>query len=94
MVVKEAELKAKHIIDQGNNRVVEIRKEYDALVKEFKIFRNKFKSLLDNEIINIDQIFSSVDENCREPFEKIATYETDIDFNDKLEVATTLESSN
>jgi len=38
IIVEEADLKSRQIIEQANNRVVEIRKEYDSLVKEFKIF--------------------------------------------------------
>ncbi len=57
IIVEEADLKARQIIEQANNRVIEIRKEYDALVKEFKIFRNKFKSLLEDEIRSVDEIF-------------------------------------
>jgi hypothetical protein len=33
------------------------------MVKEFKVFRNKFKSLLEDEIKSIDEIFYNVDEN-------------------------------
>ena len=54
IIVEEAELRSRQIIEQANNRVIEIRKEYDSLVKEFKIFRNKFKSLLEDEIKSID----------------------------------------
>ena len=62
IIVEEAELRSRQIIEQANNRVIEIRKEYDSLVKEFKIFRNKFKSLLNDQLTNIDQIFSNIDE--------------------------------
>ena len=56
IIVEEADLKARQVIEQANNSVIEIRKEYDLMVKEFKVFRNKFKSL-------IDEIFYNVDEN-------------------------------
>ena len=69
IIVEEADLKARQIIEQANNRVIEIRKEYDSLVKEFKIFRNKFKSLLEDEIRSIDEIFYNVDENYIDGFE-------------------------
>lgn len=64
IIVEEAELRSRQIIEQANNRVIEIRKEYDSLVKEFKIFRNKFKSLLEDEIRSIDDIFCDIDENA------------------------------
>ncbi|MGL5506631.1 MAG: DivIVA domain-containing protein [Paraclostridium sp.] len=63
IIVEEAELRSRQIIEQANNRVIEIRKEYDSLVKEFKIFRNKFKSLLEDEIRSIDDIFCDIDES-------------------------------
>lgn len=63
IIVEEAELRSRQIIEQANNRVIEIRKEYDSLVKEFKIFRNKFKSLLEDEIKSIDEIFYKIDED-------------------------------
>ena len=74
------------IIEQANNRVIEIRKEYDALVKEFKIFRNKFKSLLEDEIRSVDEIFYDVDEKCVNAFEGTTVYNYSND-----EAATTLE---
>lgn len=67
IIVEEADLKAKQIIDQANNEVIEIRREYNSLVKEFKVFRNKFKSLLNDELQSIDEIFYNVDENYIEP---------------------------
>ena len=67
-IVEEAQLQSKHIIDEANNRILELKKEYDNLVKEFKVFRNRFKSLIEDEIKNIDEIFSDVDESCKEPF--------------------------
>ena len=69
IIVEEADLKARQIIEQANNRVIEVRKEHDCLVKEFKIFRNKFKSLLEDEIRSIDEIFYNVDENSNIGFE-------------------------
>lgn len=63
IIVEEAELRSRQIIGQANNQVIETRKEYDSIVKEFKIFRNKFKSLLEDEIRSVDDIFSDIDEN-------------------------------
>ena len=68
IIVEEAQLQSKHIIDETNNRILELKKEYDNLVREFKVFRNRFKSLIQDEIKNIDEIFSDVDESCKEPF--------------------------
>ena len=56
-----------------------MRKEYDNLVKEFKVFRNRFKSLIEDEMENIDEIFSDVDENCQIPFRECNYIKEDID---------------
>lgn len=77
VIVQEAELQSKQMIDKANNKVVEIRNEYESLVKEFKVFRNKFKSLLEDEMKNVDDIFNDV-ETDRENFNQVnspAAYE-------------------
>ncbi|RDY24912.1 DivIVA domain-containing protein [Romboutsia maritimum] len=89
IIVEEADLKARQIIEQGNNRVIEIRKEYDSLVKEFKVFRNKFKSLIEDEMRSIDEIFYDVDEKCLNAFEGTTIY--NLDKAESEEIASTLE---
>lgn len=89
IMVEEADLKSRQIIEQANNRVIDIRKEYDSLVKEFKIFRNKFKSLIEDEMRSIDEIFYDVDESCKNPFESTSIYSAA--YTEKSEVATTLD---
>ena len=91
IIVEEADLKARQIIEQGNNRVIEIRKEHDSLVKEFKVFINKFKSLLEDEIRSIDEIFSNVDENCNEPFNNTMIYNLENHNDEEKEIATTID---
>lgn len=61
-IVEKAEADASRTRDRANNDVIEIKREYHSLVKEFKVFRNKFRSLLNDELTNIDQIFSNIDE--------------------------------
>ncbi|SCH14563.1 MULTISPECIES: DivIVA domain-containing protein [unclassified Romboutsia] len=90
IIVEQAELDARAIIEKGNSRVIEIRQEYDSLVKEFKLFRNKFKSLLEDEIRSVDGIFSDIDEKCKEPFMNTTTYDGELLHNEK-EVATTID---
>ena len=72
VIVQEAELQSKQMIDKANNKVVEIRNEYEALVKEFKVFRNKFKSLLEDEMKNVDDIFNDV-ETDRDSFNQVSS---------------------
>ena len=87
VIVEEADLKSRQIIELANSRVIEIRKEYDTMVKEFKIFRNKFKSLLEDEIRSIDEIFYNVDDG------NISGFETKTMFNleKEAEAAVTID---
>ncbi len=75
IIVEEADLKSRQIIEQANNQVIEIRKEYNEMVKEFKVFRNKFKSLLEDEIRSIDEIFYNVDNQDMKVFETRTVYD-------------------
>ncbi|TQQ84449.1 DivIVA domain-containing protein [Peptacetobacter hominis] len=61
IIVEEAEFRGKQRIDEANGRVIEIRKEYDNLLSEFKIFKNKFTALLEGELRNIDEMCSNID---------------------------------
>lgn len=72
IIVEEAQLQSKHIIDEANNRILELKKEYDDLVREFKVFRNKFKSLIKDQMDTIDEIFCDVDESCEFHLENVA----------------------
>lgn len=84
IIVEEAQLQSKQIIEDTNNRIIEMKKEYDNIVKEFKIFRNRFKSLIQDEMNTVDQIFYDVDENCQVPFKEFH-YEMDqIEDTEKL----------
>ena len=88
IIVEEAELKSKQMLAECNDKILELRKEYDSLLKEFKIFRNRFKSLIQDEMKTIDEIFYDVDEYGKESFEKIEIEDNHLVNN---EVASALE---
>ena len=79
IIVEEADLKARQVIEQANNSVIEIRKEYDLMVKEFKVFRNRFKSLIKEELDTLDEIFYDVDESCEMPFRECSYIKEDME---------------
>ena len=85
IIVEEAELKSKQIIEDCKERIIELQNQYDNLVKEFKIFRNKFKSLLEDEIRSIDEIFYNVDNQDMKVFETKTVYDLE------REIATTVD---
>ena len=83
IIVEEAQLQSKHIIDEANNRILELKK--------FKVFRNKFKSLIKDQMDTIDEIFCDVDESCEIPFRECSYMKEDIDdtadlFTEEIEV--------
>ncbi|WFD09125.1 DivIVA domain-containing protein [Tepidibacter hydrothermalis] len=61
LVIEEAEFKARKLIEEANNQVIDIRKEYEETRKSFKLFKGKFKGLLQNEIKIIDETFDDID---------------------------------
>ena len=69
IIIEEAEFMGKQKIDEATSRVIEIRKEYDNITAEFKMFKNKFKSLLESEIKNIDEICSNIDTGLASQYE-------------------------
>ena len=79
IIVEEAQLQSKHIIDETNNRILELKKEYDNLVREFKVFRNRFKSLIKEELDTLDEIFYDVDETCEMPFRECSYIKEDME---------------
>ena len=79
IIVEEAQLQSKHIIDETNNRILELKKEYDNLVREFKVFRNRFKSLIKEELETLDEIFYDVDESCEMPFRDCSYIKEDME---------------
>jgi cell division initiation protein len=50
MIIKEAEEQGKKIIEDSNNSVVKINKEYEELKKEVQVFKTRFKTLLESEL--------------------------------------------
>ena len=79
IIVEQAQLQSKHIIDETNNRILELKKEYDNLVREFKVFRNRFKSLIKEELETLDEIFYDVDESCEMPFRECSYIKEDME---------------
>lgn len=77
-IIEEAELKARLIREQAHNDVIEIKQEYASIVKEFKLFRDKFKLLLKDEINSIDELFYNIDKDNNN-FENNTIYNTDIE---------------
>lgn len=66
LIIEDSELKARKIIEQANNQVINIMKEYEEVRKEFKLFKSRFKSMLGEQIKTIDEIFEEMPDSSAE----------------------------
>lgn len=57
IILDEAHSQAKKIIEDANNQVVEIKKSYEDIRREFLFFKTRFRGLLQEEIEKIEDIF-------------------------------------
>ena len=91
IIVEDAELRAKQVIENCKEKIIVLTKEYDDLVKEFKIFRNKFRSLIQDEMTNLDEIFFNVDDHCNEAFNMIDCKDNNYNSLVESEAASSME---
>ena len=61
LIIDEAHHQAKKIVEQANNDVIQIKKDYENIRKEFVVFKGKFKSLLEDGISSIEETFKDIE---------------------------------
>lgn len=54
LIIDEAEGQARKIIENANNDVIRIKRESDELKKDYKIFKNRFKTFLEMQLEEIE----------------------------------------
>lgn len=62
LIVEDAEMDAKKLIDVANNEVRNIRKEYEYLKKEIFIFKTRYKSFIEAQLITLDEFYSKIED--------------------------------
>lgn len=62
-IIEDAEVKSKKLIDAANDDVRNIRKEYEYLKKEIFIFKTRYKSFIEAQLITLDEFYSKIEEN-------------------------------
>ncbi|HZJ56891.1 MAG TPA: DivIVA domain-containing protein [Clostridia bacterium] len=55
LIIDEAESKGRKIIQDANDRVILIRREFDEYRKQIQVFKTRFKSLLETQLEVINQ---------------------------------------
>lgn len=50
LIIKESEDQGKKIVEDANNSVVDIHREFENLKKEVQVFKTRFRTLLESEL--------------------------------------------
>ncbi len=61
-IIADGEIMAKELIIDANNKVKDIREEYEYLQREIFIFKTRYKSFLESQIISTDEFYSQIEE--------------------------------
>ncbi len=61
IIIEDAERVCKKLIDDANEEVRNIRKEYDYLMKEIFIFKTRYKSFIEAQLITLDEFYSKIE---------------------------------
>lgn len=72
LIIEEAQLKGRKMIEEANNEVIKIRYQYEELRKEFLMFKGRFKNLLEEGLVNIEETFKNLgNKDLEVPKEKV-----------------------
>ncbi|NMB07832.1 MAG: DivIVA domain-containing protein [Tissierellia bacterium] len=69
-IVEDAEIMAKELLIEANDKVKNIKEEYEYLQREIFIFKTRYKSFLESQIITIDEFYSLIEESSLDKREK------------------------
>lgn len=61
LIIMEAEGKAKRIIEDAHDEVIKIQNEYENLRKDIYIFKTKFKSLIEGQLISLENYYEEME---------------------------------
>ncbi|MCF6462715.1 DivIVA domain-containing protein [Clostridium sp. Cult1] len=71
IIIEDAELMAKKIITAANEEVKNIQREYEDLKKEIFIFRTRYKSFIEAQLITLDEFYSKIGMNVSDKNEEM-----------------------
>ncbi|NMB27603.1 MAG: DivIVA domain-containing protein [Tissierellia bacterium] len=61
LIVEDAEMTAKKLIDAADDEVRNIRKEYEYLKKEIFIFKTRYQSFIEAQLITLDEFYAKIE---------------------------------
>lgn len=76
-IVGEAELNSKKIIEEAHNDVKSIKNEYEYLKKEIFIFKTRYQSFIQAQLISLDEFYNKI-ENVNQIEDNIHIDEVDM----------------
>ncbi|QQY78735.1 cell division initiation protein [Keratinibaculum paraultunense] len=101
IIIEDAERTCKKLIDDANEEVINIRKEYDYLMKEIFIFKTRYKSFIEAQLMTLDEFYSKIEkkdvnmkELTHENDNKIEDAKEEEKITDEAEVEVEVEESN
>lgn len=62
VIVEEAELTAEKLVHAADEDVRNIRKEYEYLMKEIFIFKTRYKSFIEAQLITLDEFYAKIED--------------------------------
>ncbi|GFN36338.1 DivIVA domain-containing protein [Tepidimicrobium xylanilyticum] len=78
LIIEDAEFKAKKIMDAANEEVKRLRKECEEMKKEMFIFRTRYKSFIEAQLLTLEEFYSNM-EMDNSSFEEVDLPEDYID---------------
>lgn len=63
IIVDGAEMTAEKLVYEADEDVRRIRKEYEYLMKEIFIFKTRYKSFIEAQLITLDEFYSKIEDN-------------------------------
>lgn len=70
-IIEDAEIKGQRIIDQAKEEVKNIKSEYDNLKKEIFIFKTRYQSFIEAQLLSLDEFYENIEKGSKAEKEEI-----------------------
>lgn len=59
LIIEDAEIQAKNMINEGINEVKEIKKEYDLLEEQIFVFKTRYESFIRAQLLSLEDFYNN-----------------------------------
>ena len=63
LIIEEAEVNARKIVEEAHKEVIAIEKEYEDLKKDIYVFKTRFKSLIEAQLSTLEEYYTDKDKD-------------------------------